>query len=113
LGDIQGAVDAHQALLVDIRDHPTSHWRPAFRQPALTAHFGERYVWCQALDNTNYKGGPIQLRDYPAGLAQMGALLQRSPAVLLLCVCAAVEGCHRQVVGDQLSQDLAVPLVHL
>ena len=110
---LQRMVEAHDALLVDIRDNPASR-RPGFAKKHLHAQFGTRYVHCQALGNVHYKtGGPIVLRDYPAGLDQMRELLRTTPAVLLLCVCAQVETCHRKVAGEQLSRDLHVPLVHL
>jgi uncharacterized protein DUF488 len=115
LADLHALVEAHAAVLVDIRETPASRWYPERRQGALRAHFGTRYVWCQALGNLNYKdkGGPIHLRDYPAGLVQIRALLHAHGAVILLCGCPAGQACHRLVAGGQLSRDLGVPLEHL
>jgi len=113
LDDIAHVLQTYEALLVDVRYNPTSRWRPEFRRHHLAAHFGTRYVWCQALGNRNYKGGPIQLADYPAGLAQVRTLLETHPALVLMCSCGEIETCHRTQAAAQLSQDLQVPLTHL
>jgi uncharacterized protein (DUF488 family) len=113
LDDIAHLLQIDAALLVDVRYTPASRWRPKFRTHHLATHCGARYVWCQALGNRNYKGGPIQLADYPAGLAQVRTLLETHAALVLMCIGSEVETCHRTMAAAQLSQALQVPLTHL
>ena len=92
-----------QAPLCDIRYSPHS------RNPAYTQ---ARYRHVPALGNRNYRGGEIAIVDYPTGLQQIAAVLQDWPAVILLCVCADVQTCHRKGVGEQLAWDLGQRCEH-
>ena len=62
--------------------------------------------------NRHYRGGPISIVDYPQGLRAIAALLEAWEAVGLLCVCADVQRCHRQGVGERLGLDLGRRCVH-
>ena len=48
----------------------------------------------------------------PPDLQQIAAVLQDWPAVILLCVCADVQTCHRKGVGEQLAWDLGQRCEH-
>jgi hypothetical protein len=65
-----------------------------------------------ALGNRNYKGGPVEIVDLEAGLAQVADRLVSQP-VILLCVCAEVERCHRRLVAEAISVRYGVSVTHL
>jgi hypothetical protein len=101
----------HSACLCDIRFSPHSR-NPVYTQAQLRARFKTRYVHVPALGNRNYRGGPIHIVDYPHGVPAIAALLEAWEAVILLCVCADVQRCHRQGVGERLSLDLGHRCIH-
>ena len=87
------------ALILDTRLVPTSP-NPRWRRATLERMLGQRYRWCKALGNVNFRsGGPVQIQDPEAGLQLLGELLLQSP-VVLLCACRAWESCHRRVVAE-------------
>jgi hypothetical protein len=51
------------------------------------------------LGNRNYKGGPIEIVNLEAGVAEIRAAER---PVLLLCVCSDPRICHRTFVADHL-----------
>lgn len=65
-----------------------------------------------ALGNRNYKGGPVEIVDLEAGLAQVAALLVHQP-VILLCVCAEVQHCHRRLAAEAIVARYGASLTHL
>lgn len=87
------------ALILDTRLVPTSP-NPLWRRASLERLLGQRYRWCKALGNVNFRsGGPVQIHDPAAGLELLGTLLWQSP-VILLCACRAWQSCHRSVVAE-------------
>ena len=100
------------AILIDIRYRAASR-NPVFAKSRLEAAFGLNYRHRPALGNINYKGGPIQLADYPTGRTQIRELVATHRSILLLGVCAEVDTCHRRTAAEQLSADLEIPMSHL
>lgn len=99
------------AVLVDIRFSPASR-RPEWSGKRLRELLGERYVHVKALGNINYKGGPIRYVDLDGGTQAIAALLEQRP-VILMCVCADVETCHRKGAAEHIADTLGVNLLHL
>ena len=79
LAQLQALLDAHQAILVNIRYRPSSR-NPSFRQHALQGRLGSRYVHVGALGNRNYQGGPIAIVDLDAGIATVGSFPDQRPS---------------------------------
>lgn len=99
------------AIVADVRFSPRSrvpHWNGG----RLAKLLGDRYHHLPALGNRNYKGGPIEIVDLEAGLAQVADLLAHQP-IILLCVCAEVERCHRRLVAEAISARYGVSVTHL
>lgn len=99
------------AIVADIRFSPRSrvpHWNGG----RLAKLLGGRYHHLPALGNRNYKGGPVEIVDLEAGLAQVADLLAHQP-VILLCVCAEVERCHRRLVAEAVIARYGVSVIHL
>jgi hypothetical protein len=99
------------ALLCDIRFSPHSR-NPQYTQRQLQARFGERYRHVPALGNRHYRGGEIDIVDYAQGQQEIAAYLQDWFAVVLLCVCAEVQTCHRKLVAERLSLHLGYACIH-
>ena len=107
----------HQAVVVDTRLSARSR-NPIWSRGALQRALGDRYVYAgDALGNLNYKnGGPIAIADMAAGADRVSALLHDPRGghdIILLCVCAALEHCHRTVVAATLAAQLGAAIVHL
>jgi uncharacterized protein (DUF488 family) len=83
------------ATVIDTRLKPYSR-NPTWNKSRLQAVLGDRYVWVEALGNLNYKGGPTVIKDLEHGLANVRTRLAAGP-VVLICVCADVTDCHRNV----------------
>jgi hypothetical protein len=58
-----------------------------------------------ALGNRNYKGGSTDIVDLEEGVAQVGELI-------LLCVCAKLQRCHRLAVAEVIADRYAVTIEH-
>ena len=83
------------ALIVDIRFSPTSR-DPRYRKAYLDKTLGERvYQWVFNLGNKNYKGGPVDLVNEQAGIAQVVEVLRSGRSVILMCGCYNHVQCHR------------------
>ena len=64
LAQLQAFLDAHQALLVDLRYRPLSR-NPVYNQKARQAALGGRYVYVGELGNRHYKPNqPMVLVSY-------------------------------------------------
>lgn len=95
LEDITSRIAQSGAILVDIRYSPRSRV-PSWRQAAFEKHLGRRYRWKgDLLGNRNYGGGPVDIVDLSQGLQFIQDSARQCP-VVIMCVCAKVEGCHRQ-----------------
>lgn len=98
-------------IVADVRFSPRSrvpHWNGG----RLAKLLGDRYHHLPALGNRNYKGGPVEIVDLEAGLAQVADVLAHQP-IILLCVCAEVERCHRRLVAEAISARYGVSVTHL
>jgi uncharacterized protein (DUF488 family) len=98
-------------VVADIRFSPRSrvpHWNGG----RLAKLLGGRYHHLPVLGNRHYKGGPVEIVDLEAGLAQVADLLAHQP-IILLCVCAQVERCHRRLVAEAISARCGVSVTHL
>ena len=100
------------ALVVDCRYSPRSRavqWTGAGFRRLL----GESYLHLPSLGNINYKGdGPIQINKPAEGVPQVIRLLDQQP-VILLCVCAECETCHRKVVAELVQAASGCAVQHL
>ena len=86
------------ATVFDVRFSPRSRV-PHWSRKRLTEFLGDRYRHVRALGNRNYRGGPIELEDFPAGLE----LIQDSERpVILMCACKDPAICHRSTIADML-----------
>lgn len=102
-------------ILADIRLTPYSR-HAAWRESALRARLGPRYVHLPALGNIYHtqRDHPIVLADADTGVAQLIALLRQYRSVALLCACVDVGTCHRAMVAALVTQHLPhVPITHL
>ena len=63
---------------------------------------GRTYVYCHALGNVNYKGGPIEIVNPEAGMEIVEGLTGQGKAVILLCACKELMSCHRYHVAQML-----------
>lgn len=109
IDEVAAAIDAHSAVLVDVRRSPHTT-KPGFDQEELETRFGERYLHLPAFGNVNYKEGPIELAAPEQGLRAVRAL-DRSP--VLMCGCRDPSSCHRSTVAQFLSDRLDAPIEHL
>ena len=93
-------------LLVDIRLVSRSRWYPQWNKRALKARWGTRYTHEHCLGNVNYRDPdlPVQLRAPRGSIQGTVRLLQQGYSLLLLCVCAKEETCHRKVVAEMIQQ---------
>lgn len=99
------------AIITDIRFSPRSRV-PQWSGGRLVRFLGDRYCHLPALGNRNYKGGPMELVDPETGIAQVADLLAHQP-VVLLCVCADVERCHRRLAAEAITARYGVSVTHL
>lgn len=99
------------AMVADIRFSPRSRV-PQWSGGRLAKLLGYRYRHLPALGNRNYKGGPMELVDPETGVAQVADLLAHQP-VILLCVCAEVERCHRRLAAEAIASRYGVAVTHL
>src|SRR5947208_196070 len=115
IGYAQAGAAAHVArlmrdehtLLLDIRYSPCSRWYPEWKRRALSACYGQRYVWDQRLGNLNYQHHErgIELTEHhPFAVRAAAALLSGGISLILLCCCKDARTCHRSLVA-KLIQD--------
>lgn len=110
--DLKNAAIANDWQIVDIRFTPASR-NPVWSRLRLTELMGERYTHLKELGNVNYKnGGPIQLVNPASGAAVIRGYLLVRP-VVLMCVCADVETCHRKNAAEYLAEALGETITHL
>lgn len=100
LTDIHRLALQLDADVFDVRFSPRSrNWQFSGRN--LQDKLGDRYRHVQAFGNRNYKGGPIEIADFEAGLQQV---LDSHRPVILMCVCGDPNRCHRTTVGRMLRE---------
>lgn len=108
---LKQAVQQVNVLVVDTRFKAASRaaqWRYGY----MAEQLGEHYLHLPALGNENYKGGDIKIADPATGVpAVLKQLQQRS--VILLCVCAELDTCHRLVVAKLVQQAGDCSVKHL
>lgn len=99
------------ASLADIRLRPTGG-RAQWHKSDLERTFGRKYQWVPELADVNdFPGGAPILKDPDAGFELLRMLLQTGP-VVVLCVEAAPESCHRRIVTNALAEE-GYPVHHL
>lgn len=107
---LQALVEQLDAVVVDIRFSPRSRI-PDWNGGRLQKLLGKRYRHLRALGNRNYKGGPVEFVDLAAGVVEVGELLRQQP-VVLLCVCADVQRCHRLLAAEAIAARYGVIVEH-
>lgn len=94
--------------ILDIRLSAKSR-RAEWSKKRLKELLGESYFHLWEWGNLNYKGGPIEIADFPAGLMALEAIEAEAIAdnwdgpIFLMCVCSDANTCHRRVVGEMLA----------
>lgn len=84
-----------------------------FSAKRLEAALSEHYVHIPEFGNVNYKsGGPVKLANPEVGLARIASIVTLG-SVILLCVCASREHCHREDVAELLAREFGLPVRHL
>lgn len=86
------------ATVFDVRFSPRSRV-PHWTRGRLEALLGDRYVHVRALGNRNYRSGPIDLVDFPAGLQ---LIREADRPVILMCACQDPALCHRSTIAETL-----------
>jgi uncharacterized protein (DUF488 family) len=99
--------DTEVDTVVDVRLRPWG--RPPFNGPRATQLLVEAagflYIWDQRLGNRGYKSGTIEIADIEA-IEDVIAMLRAGQGVAMMCVCADVAECHRQVLADEAARRL-------
>lgn len=86
------------ATVFDIRYSPRSRnfkWSGTNLRNVL----GDRYKHVRAFGNKNYKGGPIEIVNFAAGLDEV---MSSPRPVILMCVCKDPKICHRTTIANTL-----------
>jgi len=91
------------ATVWDIRYRP--YGKRGWRRPELAQLLGDSYEWVRGLGNVNYRGGPIELVEPGPALADLRGRLDNGENIILLCVCARYEDCHRKTICKRLGQE--------
>jgi uncharacterized protein (DUF488 family) len=86
------------ATVFDVRFSPRSRV-PHWTRGRLEALLGDRYRHVRALGNRNYRGGPTDLVDFPAGLE---LIRESNRPVILMCACKDPAFCHRSTIAEKL-----------
>lgn len=111
LEQIEKAVIALDALLIDIRYHPWSG-KPGFNREDLTRRFPGIYGYMKSFGNLTHKEGRIELYKPEEGLQKIGPIL-KVRNVVLLCGCSDYQWCHRSTVADLIAERYKVEVEHL
>jgi uncharacterized protein (DUF488 family) len=108
--DLERLMSDPLMLLVDIRLMPRSRWYPHWNKQALKARWGVRYTHEHRLGNVNYRtpDQPIALGDPEPSIHGALRLLRAGHNLILLCVCAEEEMCHRKVVAEMIQRALGM-----
>ena len=94
VAELPALLDALDAVLADIRFAPFSRhleWRKNYLALLLKHHY--RHV--PQLGNRKYKEGGIQIHNLELGIRLIRSWDRN---VILMCACAELENCHRNVV---------------
>ena len=107
---LQTLAEQLNAVVADIRFSPRSRL-PDWSAGRLQKLLGDPYRHLPSLGNRNYKGGPIEFVDLEGGVVEVGQLLRQQP-VILLCVCADVQRCHRLPAAEAIATRYGVTIEH-
>jgi uncharacterized protein (DUF488 family) len=110
--ELRAESDRLDAVVMDVRIKPFSR-RPDWAKSHLTALLGDRYRWVAGFGNVNYKGGPVELADPEAGLAQIADLIEQGRNIILLCYEADPKTCHRSQVAELIAERWGCDVQHL
>lgn len=108
--ELQTRAEQLEAVVADIRFSPRSRI-PDWSGGRLQKLLGDRYRHLPALGNRNYRGGPVEFVDLATGVVEVGELLRQQP-VILLCVCADVQRCHRLPAAEAIVTRYEVTIEH-
>ena len=97
-------------VLVDIRFSPRSRI-PDWSGGRLQKLLGDRYRHLPALGNRNYRSGPVEFVDLKTSVVEVGQMLRQQP-VILLCICANVQRCHRLPAAEAIATRYDVTVEH-
>ena len=100
VADLPALLDSLDAVLADIRFAPHSRhleWRKNY----LTLLLKHRYRHVPQLGNRKYREGGIQIHNLELGIRLIESWNEN---VVLMCVCAELETCHRNAVKIELEK---------
>lgn len=108
--ELQALAKQLNAVVADIRFSPRSHI-PDWSGGRLQKLLGDRYRHLPALGNRNYKVGHVEFVDLETGVGEVGQLLKQQP-VILLCVCADLQRCHRLPAAEAIAAHYGLTIEH-
>lgn len=97
VAELPALLDSFDAVLADIRFAPHSRhleWRKNY----LALLLRRRYRHVPQLGNRKYKEGGIQIHNLELGIRLIESWDEN---VILMCACAELENCHRNVVKTE------------
>ncbi len=100
VAELPALLDVLDAVLADIRFAPHSRhleWRKNY----LTLLLKHRYRHVPQLGNRKYKEGGIQIHNLELGIRLIESWNEN---IVLMCACADLENCHRNVVKTELEK---------
>lgn len=96
--DLKPMLDALDAVLVDVRFSPTGETL-RWRQIYLKALLREKYHHVPQLGNRAFREGKAQIQNLDLGIK---ILVSFNANAVLICGCADLKECHRNVVAQEL-----------
>lgn len=101
-----------KTILIDARCKPTG--KPGWDQKDLKREYGSLYHWAECLGNENWwmkQPAPIKILDLKTGLRGLNIYLNEGYDLVLLCACAPMQGCHREVILNELRKEREFELI--
>lgn len=110
----EALVKKNNWLVVDIRFSPYSANRRWDGGHLLTIFSSRNYVHVKDLGNRNYKiPRKILYVDLDRGIEQVKSYLKEGRTIVVLCVCADHDLCHRNTVCSRLSAETGAEIIRL
>lgn len=98
INDLKQMLDRLDAVLIDVRFSPINELM-RWRQVYLKALLRERYRHVAQLGNRANRVGANQIQHLDLGLK---VLLSFGTNAVLMCECADIKDCHRQIIAKEL-----------